>query len=183
MGTSATSAQLAAKLNRAANDLGQAQTRRRAVKAAADVAADIYNDQASKAGLSPGATLAGRTWGGYKVHQRDDDAAIIDPRGPVWLHNNPAKAYLILPRGERTNVAAAGPVLPGMARPMVAQAGRKRRRAGKDALKFKGRWSGSAFRKARSGERWASKAVAIIEKKAPEMYQREQSSVWRAVFK
>ena len=65
MGTSATSFELAAKLDRAANNLGQSQTRKRSIEAAALVAKDVYNDQAAKAGLPPGSTLAGRKWNGY----------------------------------------------------------------------------------------------------------------------
>lgn len=183
MGTSTSVAQFSGKFRSAAEATGQAASRRRATEAAALVAKDVYNDQASKAGLRPGATLAGKEWPGYDYRMRDDNSAIVVPRGPVWLHNSPARAYWILPRGERTNVFGAGPVLPGMARPVVAQAGRKRRRGGAEALQFKGRYAASAFRKSRRGKRWASKAVALIEQKSPEQYQKSMSTVWSAVFK
>jgi hypothetical protein len=183
MGTSATSAELARKLNTAATNLGQAQTRRRSVKAAADVAADIYNDQAGKAGLSIGSNLAGRPWRGYTTKQRDDDSVVIYTNGPVHLHNNPTNKHWIFPKGERTNVAASGPVLPGMARPIAQQGGRRRRNAGGESLRFKGRHASWGLHKGTTGKRWASKAVAVIERNAPEAYQKEQSSVWRAVFK
>lgn len=174
---------MGAKLNRAATNLGQGASRRRAIAAAADVAADIYNDQAAKAGLKIGSDLAGRPWAGYRVHQREDDAAIIKTSGPVHLHNSPTRAHKILPRGARTNLIGAGPVLPGMARPVIAQAGRKRRTAGAQALKYTGRWSADADHPGTRGKRWASRAVAIIERNAPEAYQKSQSTVWQAVFK
>lgn len=174
---------MASKLDRAANNLGQAQTRKRSVEAAALVAKGVYNDQASKAGLPPGSTLAGRKWSGYGYKLRGDGAAIVEPRGPVWLHNSPTRAHKILPKGARGNLLGAGPVLPGMARPVIAQAGRKRRTAGAQALKFTGRWSSDADHPGTRGKRWASRAVALIEKQAPAAYMKEASSVWRAVFK
>lgn len=155
---------MAAKLNRAANNLGQSQTRKRSIEAAALVAKDVYNDQAAKAGLPPGSRLAGRQWNGYGYKMRTD-SAVVEPRGPVWLHNSPTKAHRILPKGELT------------------AKGRKRRKAGANALKFTGRYSADADHPGTRGRRWASRAVALIESKAPEAYQREQSSVWRAVFK
>ena len=129
------------------------------------VAKDVYNDQAGKAGLPPGSTLAGRVWRGYGYKLRGDGGALVEPRGPVWLHNSPTKPHAILPRGGFTAT------------------GRKRRKAGANALKFTGRYSADADHPGTRGRRWASKAVALIEQKAPEAYQKEQSSVWRAVFK
>jgi len=165
MGTSASSAELASKLNRAATNLGQAQTKKRSVEAAALVAKNVYNDQASKAGLPPGSTLAGRKWSGYGYKLRGDGAVIVEPRGPVWLHNSPTRAHPIFPRGQFTST------------------GRKRRKAGSDALRFNARFAAGVDHPGTRGKRWASKAVALIETKAPEAYQKEQSSVWRAVFK
>ena len=182
MGTSASPLQLGAKLSRVATDLGQQATQMRAAKAAADVAVDIYNDEARKAGLSVGSTLAGKTWPGYVATARTD-SYLVQPRGPVHLHNNPNRRHFILARGARTNLFAAGPVLPGMARPVAAQAGRRRRSAGKQALAFGDQRAAIVNHPGTRGARWASKAVEIIERKAPEAYQREQSSVWRAVFK
>jgi hypothetical protein len=165
MGTSASPAELGRKLSTAATNLGQGQTKKRSVEAAALVAKDVYNDQAAKAGLPPGSTLAGRKWNGYGYKLRGDGAAIVEPRGPVWLHNSPTRAHLIRPRGQFTAT------------------GRKRRKAGSDALRFDGQFAGEVDHPGTRGKRWASKAVALIETKAPEAYQKEQSSVWRAVFK
>ena len=183
MGRSATYTELARKLERAGTDLGQAATRKRAVEASALVAKDIYNDEAAKAGLPPGSMLAGRKWGGYGFKIRGDDSALVEPRGPVWLHNTPTRRHLILPKGERGNVLASGPVLPGMAQPVVAQAGRKRRKAGADSLRFNARHAAIVNHPGTRGRRWASKAVKRIEEKSPEVYMKEASSVWRAVFR
>lgn len=184
MGTSTSVAQFSGKMRSAAEATGQASSRRRATEAAALVAKDVYNDQASKAGLRPGATLAGRKWPGYGYTMRGDNSAIVVPRGPVWLHNSPTRRHYILPRGERTNLFGAGPVLPGMARPVIAQAGRKRRRAGASSLRFNGNThSANVDHPGTRGKRWASKAVALIEEKSPEQYQKSMSTVWSAVFK
>jgi hypothetical protein len=182
MGTSGTAAELAGKLNDAANRIGLAESKARALRAAGIQAKDIYEQHAQQAGLRVGAQLAGKPWGGFRVKEQPGQV-VVSPGGPVHLHNAPTRPHWILPKGARGNLTAAGPVLPGMAAPVVAQAGRKRRTAGAEALTIGANPRANAMHPGTRGKGWGSAAKRRIEVSAPETFQRELSSVWSAVFR
>jgi hypothetical protein len=184
MGTVGTAAELGAKLHKAANNVSASSARRRAVEAAALAAKDTYDKHAAAAGLPPGSRLAGKVWNGFRFKLNGDDSAVVYAGGPVHLHNAATRPHWIYPKGERGNVTAAGPVLPGMAADVIAQGGRRRRTAGAQALKIGGSEPvENALHPGTKGKNWGKPAQAAIAKQSPEAYMRSMSTEWRAVFK
>lgn len=165
MATFTSAAQLASTIYRAAEATGRAAERKRAIEAVGLMAKDVHNEESARAGLKVGSSLAGKPYRGYFYTTKDADTVELKPRGPAWLHNSDTRAHVILPRGQFTAT------------------GRKRRKAGRDALLFGAQHAANVDHPGTRGKNWSESAERRVMSKATEVYNRELGKTLAKVFK